>query len=245
MDATIELPLNGKVALVTGAAGGLGSALSRALAARGATVAACDIATDRLADLVTGTEGIDPYHIDLTDPEDIQRCLAEVTRSHGDVDVLVHAAIRHVIGDDGRELRDFADHTPEQVIETLAVAVTGPTLLTQLVVKRMAARRTGRIVLTGSMHHNGTAGLVMYAAAKSYINALARGLFLELRDYDVLTLVANPGGMHTQMHDHRYPWMLDPALVAEVIVGQILLPRDVALLSFEMVPHDVHHPDGF
>jgi NAD(P)-dependent dehydrogenase (short-subunit alcohol dehydrogenase family) len=63
------------------------------------------------------------------------------------------------------------------MLETLAVAVTGPTLLTQLVCKRMVERRSGRIVLTGSMHRTGTAGLVMYSAAKAYANALARGLF--------------------------------------------------------------------
>lgn len=85
----------------------------------------------------------------------------------------------------------------------------------------------------------------MYAAAKAYINALARGLFLELREYDIISSVANPGGMNTSLHWHRHSWMLDPSVVAETIVQQIALPSNVALLSFDMVPHDPAHPDGF
>lgn len=239
-------PLRGQVALVTGAAGGLGGALTAALAREGATVIACDIATDRLERLPSQTAGdIHPHRMDLTDPEDIQRCLQEVVDRYGDVDILVHTAIRHFAGDDGNEPRAFADHTPAQLMETLAVSVTGPTLLTQIVARRMVERRAGRIVLTGSMHRDGTAGLVMYAAAKAYVNALARGLFLELRPYDITTLVSNPGGMHTGLHQHRHPWMLDPAVVADTIVGLLLLPAHAAVLTFEMVPHDVEHPDSF
>jgi len=167
--------------------------------------------------------------MDLSDPEDIQRSLQAITAEQGHVDILTHAAVRHFAGDDGDEPRDFVNHSPSQVLEALAVVVTGPTLLTQLVCKRMVERRSGRIVLTGSMHRTGTAGLVKYSAAKAYVNALARGLFLELRKYDVITSVANPGGMHTALHRHRHPWVLDPAVVAETIVEQLALPGGVAV----------------
>ncbi len=238
--------LAGQLALVTGAAGGLGAALTIALAANGATVVACDVNVEVLDQVASGAGGrVHPQMMDLRDPEQIQRCVSEVTEQHGDIDIVAHAAIRHFAADDGNELRAFTNHTPTQVLETLAVAITGPTLLTQLVAQRMVARRTGRIVFTGSMHRNGAAGLAMYAAAKAYLNTLARGLFLELREYDVTTMVSNPGGMHTGLHQHRYPWMLDPAIVADTIVGTLLQPRNVALLSFDMVPHNVEHPDGF
>jgi NAD(P)-dependent dehydrogenase (short-subunit alcohol dehydrogenase family) len=235
--------LQDRLALVTGAAGGLGSALVRSLSQRGTAVVACDVDTASLGRLESGR--VHPWRMDLSDPEDIQRSLQAITAKHGDVDILIHAAVRHFAGDDGNEPRDFVNHSPSQVLETLAVAVTGPTLLTQLVCKRMIERRFGRIVLTGSMHRTGTAGLVMYSAAKAYINALARGLFFELREYDVITSVANPGGMHTALHRHRYPWMLDPAVVADTIVEYLALPGGVAVLSFEMVPHHPEHPDTF
>lgn len=109
----------------------------------------------------------------------------------------------------------------------------------------MVERRSGRVVLTGSMHRTGAPGIVMYSAAKAYINAFARGMFLELRDYNIIVSVANPGGMHTGLHQFRYPWMLDPAVAAETIVGRLTLPGDVAVLSFEMAPHDPEHPDYF
>ncbi len=221
----------------------MGGALVRSLSQRGAAVVACDVDTGGLGRLKSSR--VHPWRMDLADPEDIQRSLRSIVAEHGEIDILIHAAVRHFAGDNGDELRDFVNHSTSQVLETLAVAVTGPTLLTQLVCKRMVERRSGRIVLTGSMHRTGTAGLVMYSAAKAYINALARGLFLELREYDVITSVANPGGMHTALHRHRYPWMLDPAVVAETIVEHLVLPGGVALLSFEMVPHHPEYPDTF
>ena len=238
--------LAGQVAVVTGAAGGLGSALVRALTRRQAVVVACDSDVDALERVLPDGAGVVHRHrLDLTHPSDIERGVAEITSDHGDIDILIHAAVRHFPAAVGREARPFVDHSPEQVLETLAVAVTGPTLLTQLVCRRMVEREAGRIVFTGSMHRTGTAGLVMYAAAKAYINALARGLFLELREHDIIASVANPGGMNTGLHWHRHGWMLDPAIVAGTIVQQIALPGNVALLSFDMVPHDPANPDGF
>jgi NAD(P)-dependent dehydrogenase (short-subunit alcohol dehydrogenase family) len=238
--------LKGRVALVTGAAGGLGSALAQALARRGATVLAADVDIAALHSMHNGAEAsIEPLYLNLTEPRDIVRCVETITRERGRVDILAHTAIRHFAGDDGHELRPFTDHSVEQVLETLAVSVTGPTLLTQLVCRGMLERRSGSIVFTGSMHRTGTAGIAMYTAAKAYVNTLARALFLELREHNITTLVANPGGMHTNLHGYRYPWMLDPVVVAEAIANQLMLPEGVAVLSFEIVPHDPENPDGF
>lgn len=241
--------LAGRTALVTGAAGGLGGALTLALSSRGAKVIACDVNTDGLSGLQSGegSEGgtIHAQRMNLADPEDVQRGVEAILREHGSVDILIHTALRHFAGDDGNELREFANHSPAQVLETLGVSIIGPTLLTQLLCKGMIERWWGRIVLTGSMHRAGAAGLVMYTAAKSYINTLARALFLELRDYNVVTSVVNPGGMNTALHGYRYPWMLEPASVAELILDHLSLPERVAVLSFDVVPHDPEHPDLF
>lgn len=239
----LEGRLEGRVALVTGAAGGLGGALCRALASRGATVVACDVNEDGLQ-RVAG-ENVHPLRMDLADTEDIQRGVETVTREHGGADILVHAAVRHFAGEDGGEARAFVRHSPAQVTETLATNIVGPTLLAQLLCGGMIERRWGRIVLVGSMHRSGTPGLVMYAAGKAFLNTLARGLFLELREHNIVAAVANPGGMNTGLHGFRYPWMLDPAIVAETIVSHLALPEGVAALSFEMVPHHPEHPDAF
>lgn len=242
--AIAERSLDGQVALVTGAAGGLGSALVRSLARRHVVVIGCDVDVDGLERLSTEGDGnVRGHRLDLTDPEDIALGVDKVMSEYGEVDVLIHAAVLHVPGAVGKEARAFIDHSPAQVLETLAVAVSGPTLLTQLVCKRMVERGTGRIVFTGSMLRHGAAGVVMYAAAKAYVNALARGLFLELREYDIVASVVNPGGMNTGLHWHRHPWMLDPSAVAETIVQQLALPKNMAMLSFDLVPHDPAHPD--
>lgn len=243
-NATTEA-LAGQVALVTGGAGGLGGALVRSLARQGATVIACDVDPEGLTRLAEARlSNVHPRRLDLTDPHDIERGVVGITAEHDDLDILIHAAVRHFPSEVGKELRPFVDHSPAQVLETLAVAVTGPTLLTQLVCKRMVQRRRGRIVFTGSMLRQGTAGIVMYAAAKAYVTALARGLFLELREHNIVAAVAHPGGMNTGLHWHRHGWMLDPTVVADAIVQHLLLPGNVAVLSFEMVPNDSEHPDA-
>lgn len=238
--------LAGRVAVVTGAAGGLGSALAQSLARRGARVVACDIDGEGLARLSeAGGGAIETLPLDLSRPESVQQSAAAILQTHGGADILVHAAVRHIPADAEREARAFADHSPAQVLETLAVCVVGPTLLTQMLCPPMIARRWGRIVFTGSMHRTGTPGLVMYSAAKAYLNALARGLFLELREHNVTASVVNPGGMNTALHGHRFPWMLDPAAVAELITTHLTLPEEIAVLSFDLVPHHPDHPDGF
>jgi NAD(P)-dependent dehydrogenase (short-subunit alcohol dehydrogenase family) len=220
--------------------------MTYALTRRGVTVVACDIDASGLHQLVaTEPTRIVPWRMDVSDVADIQRSVDAITTTHGEIDLLIHTAVRHFAGDEHHEARAFTDHTVAQVLETLAVAVTGPTVLTQVVGQRMVRRQQGRIVFTGSMHRSGAAGLVMYTAAKAYLNTLARGLFLEWREHNIITAVANPGGMHTQLHGRRYPWMLDPAIVAEMIVQHLELPDGVALLSFDMVPHDPAHPDSF
>ncbi len=216
--------LAGRVAVVTGAAGGLGSALTQVLARRGAHVVACDIDEEGLARL-SEAGAVTPLPMDLSRPESVQRGVAVILQTHGGADILVHAAIRHIPTDAEHEPRAFADHSPAQVLETLSVSVVGPTLLTQILCPSMIARRWGRIVFTGSMHRTGTPGLAMYSAAKAYLNALARGLFLELREHNVTAAVTNPGGMNTGLHGRRFPWMLDPAAVANSLSRTWRCPR--------------------
>ncbi len=60
-------------------------------------------------------------------------------------------------------------------------------------------------------------------------------------EYDVLTSVVHPRGMHTALHGFRHPWMHAPEVVAETAVAQLQLPRNVVLLSFDI---DVEHPDA-
>ena len=93
--------LQGKVALVTGAAGGLGAALATALATRGATVIACDVDLEALDRLVPQAgRRVHPQLMDLRDPDQIQRCFSDVTRDYGEIDIVAHTAIRHFGGDD-------------------------------------------------------------------------------------------------------------------------------------------------
>ncbi|WP_054814788.1 SDR family NAD(P)-dependent oxidoreductase [Nocardia arizonensis] len=135
------------VALVTGAAGGIGSAVVRALAERGARVAAVDRAGDQLrsatASLAADGFAVEPFVVDVTREDEVWAAVAEVERALGPVDRLVNTAgVLHVA--------DVCDTSATAWNEMLAVNATGVFTVTRAVVRRMIPRRRGAIVTVAS-----------------------------------------------------------------------------------------------
>ncbi|MFH9138966.1 2,3-dihydro-2,3-dihydroxybenzoate dehydrogenase [Streptomyces sp. NPDC017524] len=189
--------MQGRVAVVTGAAGGIGAAVVRALAEQGATVAAVDITAGALdvqmkeldADGLTAH----PFPADVSDAGQAREVVREVERRLGPVAHLVNAA---------GVLRPAAvkEITADDWSDTFAVNTTGVFLMSQAVVEGMVARSSGSIVTIAS-NAAGTArtDMAAYAASKAAALAFTRCLGLEVGRHGVRCNVVSPGSTDTSM----------------------------------------------
>lgn len=174
-----------RVALVTGAAGGIGAAIAVRLAAEGARVAVADVRDPaRVAGEIAGL----PITVDLADPVRRKEIVPAVLDAYGRVDVLVNnAAILGVQRD--------ALHLAEDDWDTvLAVNLTAAAVLARDAARDMAERGTGVIVNLTSLHeHLPVPGHVAYAASKGGVTALTRALAVDLAPYGVRVNAVVPG----------------------------------------------------
>ncbi|MEU7530703.1 2,3-dihydro-2,3-dihydroxybenzoate dehydrogenase [Saccharothrix sp. NPDC042600] len=180
------------VALVTGAAGGIGTGVVRALAAQGRPVAALDLTTG--ADGPAHDEpGITRYRADVADSAGVAAVVERVERELGGIGLLVNAA---------GVLRTGAavEMSDEDWRATFAVNLDGVFHTTRAVAPRMVRRRAGVIVTVGS-----NAGRVprmrmaAYGAAKAAVASYTRTLGLELAEHGIRCNVVSPGSTDTPM----------------------------------------------
>ena len=188
--------LSGQTALVTGASGGIGGAIARALHAQGAAVAAAGTRGDALAALVAELgERAHAITADLADPDAPDRLLRDAEAALGQVDILVNNA---GITRDGLALR-LKDEDWQAVIE---VNLTAAFRLSRAALRGMIRRRHGRIVCIASVVGvTGNAGQANYAAAKAGMIGMAKALAAETASRGVTVNCIAPGMIETAMTD--------------------------------------------
>jgi uncharacterized protein len=174
--------LAGRTVLLTGATGGLGTAIARALGGRGAELVLSGRRTDELEQLA-GEVGGRTIPADLSSSADVDRLAAEA----GDVDVLVANA---GIPADGPVL----EYTPEQIDRALDVNLRAPLRLARMLSEPMVARGAGHVVLMSSLSGKvATGNSAIYAATKFGLRGFAWGLRQDLRGTGVGVSVISPG----------------------------------------------------
>ncbi|MBI2207495.1 MAG: 3-oxoacyl-ACP reductase FabG [Candidatus Rokubacteria bacterium] len=192
-----SLPLDGRVALVTGTSRGLGRALAPALAAAGAAVActarnAAD--ADATAADVTAKGGqARGYRLDVARPAAIVEAVAAVERDFGRVDVLVNNA--------GVTLdKPSVDVTDDEWDAVLGTNVGGMFRCARAVAPGMIARGGGKIVNIGSMYGRiGVARYAAYCASKAAVEALTRSLAVEWARHGIQVNCVAPGYLNTDI----------------------------------------------
>lgn len=189
--------LNGKVAVVTGAAQGNGKAIATALAQAGALVACCDIQPDMLAATVqditaAGGQAI-AVTLDVTDPAACQAAAATVRATLGDAAVLVNNAgiIRRTPLD--------ADTFATDWDSVLAVNATGVMQVTRAFLDHLKATRGSVVNLGSIMSVTAGPGLSAYAASKGAVLQLTRALAHDLAPYGIRVNAIAPGVIETPM----------------------------------------------
>lgn len=187
------MKLEGKVALVTGAAQGIGAGISRVLATHGAVVALTDVSETVMetAKVLRG-EGLAAHGwvMDITDRDQVDGVVAKVTEEHGKIDILVNNAGIY-------PRRRLVEMDDEFVTRMFEVNVFGMFRCARAVLPGMMERRYGKIVnmssVTGPKVGTPVGGQTAYAATKSAVQGFTVALALETAQYGINVNCVMPG----------------------------------------------------
>ena len=210
---------DGRVALVTGAASGIGRATAELLAAEGVTVAAADL--DAAA--IEPAEGLVPFAVDVADEASVQALAAAVREGCGVPHVLVNCAG----WDETHRFTDTARPFWEKVV---AVNLMGVVAITHAFLAAMIERGGGggRIVNVASdAGRVGSSGEAVYAGAKGGVIAFTKSLARESARHGITANAVCPGPTDTPLF-RAQPERLQSALEKAVPMGRLGTPADVA-----------------
>ncbi len=238
-----NMPLQGKVALVTGAGSGLGEATARAFAREGCAVACVDIdagAAKRVSQSLTAMDVPSlALACDVSDEQAVFATVAEVARRMGRLDIIVNnAAIDHTVS--------LEEMTVAQWDQVIGVNLRGPFLFAKAAFPIMRTQQSGHIVnIASTAATRAWANASAYHASKWAIVGFSRALGVEGRPYGIRVTTVIPGGMKTHFFDRfasqGIPMpdqqnLQDPANVAQVIVFATTVPADSALQEVMITP---------
>jgi NAD(P)-dependent dehydrogenase (short-subunit alcohol dehydrogenase family) len=236
--------LTGRVALVSGAANGIGRASALRLAREGADLVVVDREGDRLREVARAIEEagrrVLPITADWTDAAAVHEAFAATRREFGRVDVLFNN-----VGQSARE-RASEFHLSEEATWRFVVEVSllATMRATREVVEEMRARRSGRIVnMSSESAFYGDVGFVDYAAAKMGVVGFTRSLARELAPFQVNVNVVCPGAIRTRAHD-RLPKEVIDKVRTSVPMGYVAEPDDVAGVVAFLASDDARYVTG-
>jgi 3-oxoacyl-[acyl-carrier protein] reductase len=214
--------LTGRTALVTGATGGIGGAIARALHAQGASVALSGTKSDKL-DALAGELGERAHALrcDLADRAQVEALVPQAEAALGHVDILVNNA---------GLTRDnlFMRLKDEEWDDVIAVDLTAAFRLARAAVRGMMRRRFGRIIgIASIVGVTGNAGQGNYAAAKAGMIGMSKALALEVASRGITVNCVAPGFITTAMTDALTDKQREGAL-ARVPAGRLGVVADIA-----------------
>ncbi|BAF90311.1 MULTISPECIES: 3-oxoacyl-[acyl-carrier-protein] reductase [Azorhizobium] len=230
--------LSGKTALVTGATGGLGGAIAKALHAQGATVAISGTRREAL-DALAG-ELKDRVHVlpcNLGVAEEVEKLVPDAEAAMGVVDILVNNA---GITRDNIFMR-LTDEAWEQVLN---VNLTSAFRLSRAAVRAMMRRRTGRIIsITSIVGVTGNAGQGNYAAAKAGMIGMSKALAQEVASRGVTVNCIAPGFIATPMTDALNDKQRE-AILKSVPAARLGTPEDIAAACVYLASDEAAYVTG-
>jgi 3-oxoacyl-[acyl-carrier protein] reductase len=219
--------LQDRIALITGAARGVGRAIALALADAGADVAVNDLQAGTELDAVVrevvqrGRQA-QPVVANVAVPEDVERMVATVLAHFGRIDILVNnAGIMTEI--------PFLELTIEQWDQVVDVDLRGVFLCTHAVLPHMVERRRGVVInISSQLGQKGAPALAHYCAAKGGVLALTRALAREFGPYGIRVNAVAPGPLDTEMtRPYATPaWLANK--MAQSVLARLGKPEEIA-----------------
>ena len=221
----ITTDLGGQVAIVTGAARGLGRKIAETLASCGALVCCVDINEETLADTVkaiTASGGkADAFACNVTDSARVNEVVDEVVKKHGGLSILVNNA---GITRDGLMMRMKDD----QWDSVIGINLKGTFLFTRAAAKPLIKGRRGRIINIASVSGQiGNAGQANYSASKAGVIGLTRTVSKELAGRKITVNAVAPGFIATEMTAKLSPEIIE-GIEKQTPLGRLGDPQDIA-----------------
>ena len=184
--------LDGRVAIVTGAAQGIGAAYAKRFAGEGAKVAICDVkdCTNVVNTIRQSSGEAIGMHVDVADETQVAELVAKTVESFGKVDVMVpNAAVFAAI-----QRRSFLDIGVEEWDRVMAVNVRGVFVCIKAVVPRMKEQGYGKIVnISSATVQAGVPWFLHYVSSKGAVDAMTRATARELGDFGIRVNSIAPG----------------------------------------------------
>ncbi len=242
--SVMEGRLAGRIAVVSGAANGIGRASALRLAREGADLVVVDREGDTLQEVARAIEGLDrqvlPITADWTDAAAVRDAFAASRRRFGRVDILFNN-----VGQSARE-RTSEFHLSREDTWRFVIEISLLTTMraTREVVEEMRSRRGGRIInMSTESAFYGDIGFVDYAAAKMGVVGFTRSLARELAPFQVNVNAVCPGAIRTRAHD-RLPKEVIDKVRNSVPMGYVAEPDDVAGVVAFLASDDARYITG-
>jgi NAD(P)-dependent dehydrogenase (short-subunit alcohol dehydrogenase family) len=244
MAPIVEGRLSGRIAVVTGAANGIGRASALRLAREGADLAVVDREGEALHAVGRAIEELGRPALaitaDWTDAVAVREAFAAIRRRFGRIDILFNN-----VGQSARE-RASEFHMSEEETWRFVIEVSLLTTMraSRLAVEEMRARKSGRIVnMSTESAFYGDVGFVDYAAAKMGVVGFTRSLARELAPYQINVNAVCPGAIRTRAHD-RLPVEVIDRVRTSVPMGYVAEPEDVAGVVAFLASDDARYITG-
>ena len=217
--------LEGRVALVTGAAQGIGRAIALALAEVGADVAGGDVKLEQLQGVAKEIEALGrkalALYLDVSDPDSVKEAVDRTLAVYGKIDILVNNA---GITKDNLVMR----MKPEDWDLVLRVNLNGAFLCTRAVLPGMVKQRYGRIVnLASVVAQAGNPGQANYVASKAGIIGLTKAVASEVGSRNITVNAIAPGFIATAMTENL-PETVRQRMLSSIPLGRMGSDRDIA-----------------
>jgi NAD(P)-dependent dehydrogenase (short-subunit alcohol dehydrogenase family) len=218
-----DFPLDGKVALVTGSASGIGASIASAFAAKGVRLALCDLNSAGLDHQPARPDSdIRTFVVDVTDAASVEDCVAGVTEAFGRIDILVNSA-------------GIVDLAPAEHISleawrrTLDVNLTGSFLMAQAVARRMIADGGGKIINLASQAGSvAIEGHVAYCASKFGVIGMTKTMAIEWGQHGICVNSISPTVVLTELGRKAWEGPKGDAMKKQIPTGRFAEPDEIA-----------------